>query len=66
MKFAVAIEYCDGVPTCYLAPWSGDPGRTRVIESARRYSSERGARIALGLARRISPFKNAKVIEVES
>lgn len=35
---------------CWLAPWDGDPGRTLVKESAQRFTSEHGARTALGIA----------------
>lgn len=53
-------------PGCWLATWSGDPGRTLIKTSARRYATERGARIALGIARRIRPgyFLNAKVEQI--
>jgi len=48
-------------PGCWIAPWSGDPGRTTVKRKARVYKSWRGARIALGLARKYRPFKNAAI-----
>lgn len=46
---------------CWLAPWTGDPGRTLVIEHATIYETRRGARVALGMARRYRPFINAAV-----
>ena len=48
----------------YLAPWSGDPGRTLVESTARLYRTERGAQIALGKARRFRPFQHALVRRV--
>jgi len=48
----------DGV---WLAPWTGDPGRTLVEDSAKTYATKRGAQIALGLARKYRPFKKAEV-----
>ena len=47
----------------WLASWGGDPGRTCVLKSAKRYKSERGAKIALGIARRFSPFRDAKIYQ---
>jgi len=41
------VEIDDGV---WLAPWVGDPGRTLVKESARKYSTLHGAKTALGIA----------------
>ena len=37
-------------PGCWLAPWKGDPGRTLVESSARRFGSRHGAAVALGIA----------------
>ena len=51
----------DGV---WLAPWSGDPGRTLIKRAARLYATERGAAIALGMARKHRPFKNAVIMAV--
>ena len=51
---------------CWLAPWTGDPGRTCKIENAKQYSSERGAKIALGIARRYRKLPNARVYEYVS
>jgi len=49
---------------CWLADWSGDPGRTHVKESARRYKTFSGATIALGMARRYRDFKKAKITKI--
>jgi len=46
----------------WLAPWSGDPGRTIVVDHARKYDTKRGAKIALGVARKYRKFKEARVI----
>ncbi len=45
-------------PGCWLAPWSGDPGRTLVKDSAKRFRTERGAKQALGIARNRFPYRN--------
>lgn len=47
--------------TQWLAPWRGDPGRTSVRLSARRFGSIHGARVALGLARRFRSLRNAAI-----
>lgn len=53
-------------PGCWLAPWRGDPGRTLVFTSAKRFKSARAARAALArhraLGRIIPPM--ARVVEV--
>lgn len=49
----------------WIAPWSGDPGRTLVKKTAQKYKTERGAKIALKCARRYSPFKDAKIEQVD-
>ena len=56
MKYVVELQ--EG---CWLLPGGGDPGRTLVFESAKRYNTEKGAKIALGIARRYRPFLNAKI-----
>jgi hypothetical protein len=48
---------------CWLAPWSGDPGRTIVSQNARVFGSRHGARVALGFARKHRPFPNARVLK---
>ena len=49
---------------CWLASWAGDPGRTCVMSSAKVYKTDRGAKIALGIARRYRPCKNAKIVKL--
>ena len=53
-------------PGCWLAPWSGDPGRTLVLASARVYRSEAAAKGALTRARKIPgrEFRDAAVVAV--
>lgn len=46
---------------CWLACWSGDPGRTCIRYAAKEYATVHGAAVALGIARRYHPFPNAKV-----
>jgi len=55
------VELEQGV---WLAPWQGDPGRTLVYESAKRYSTKHGASIALGIVRTLRPFRSAVIKEV--
>jgi hypothetical protein len=45
----------------YLAPWSGDPGRTCVRATAKRYPTAKGARAAIAQARRWRKFPDAIV-----
>ena len=59
MKYIVELE--NGV---WLADWPGDPGRTLVRENAKQYTTEHGAAIALGMARKFRPFKNAIITAV--
>lgn len=52
--------------TQFLAPWSGDPGRTCIRESAKRYKSKHAAKCALAYAKRVNKhrdFSEAKVVE---
>lgn len=49
---------------CWIAQWSGDPGRTLVKTSARVYKDISRATYGLAWARRFSPFKKAKIVEV--
>jgi hypothetical protein len=51
--------------TLWLAPWVGDPGRTCVRESAKRYKTKRGAQIAMGMAQMFRTFPEAKVVDVK-
>jgi hypothetical protein len=65
MEYIVALE-CDkeGNALQFIANWPGDPGRTCVIDSARRYKSPYCATLGLAHARRYRDFKDAKLIEV--
>ena len=50
---------------CWFAPWSGDPGRTLLRESAKQYRSEYAAHCALMRAKRLftsRDFSRAKVV----
>lgn len=62
MKYIVQIYFNRDM---WLAPWSGDPGRTSVRELARKYDTEHGAKIALGLARKYRPLPGAKIIPID-
>ena len=44
----------------WLAPWTGDPGRTCVEASAKPFGTLAAAKAALTRARRYSPFKSAR------
>lgn len=48
-------------PGCWIAPWSGDPGRTAMRENAQRFATPAAAKRALALARRYHPFANARI-----
>ncbi len=50
----------------WIAPWQGDPGRTCVESSARRFKTEASAKAALTRARRYSPFKKARIYQFEN
>ena len=47
----------------WLAPWTGDPGRTCVEVSAKPFKTPAAAKAALTRARRYSPFKNARIYQ---
>ena len=52
--------------TQFLAPWRGDPGRTCVRDSAKRYKSERAANCALAWNKRMFPnrdYSEARVVQ---
>ena len=57
------VEIESGV---WLAPWDGDPGRTLVRDSAKRFRLASFAFKALNKAREYRNFENAKVIPVPS
>lgn len=59
-KFVVQLEL--GV---WLAPWSGDPGRTLALDEARLFQIEGEARRALVATRRYRPFAGAKIVPVD-
>ena len=48
----------------YIAPWSGDPGRTLKKERAKKFSTEIGALICLACARKYRRFENARILKV--
>lgn len=62
--YKVALEFSGGFPTQFIAPWSGDPGRTCLIDSAKKYKSISSATFGLAHARKYRPFKDAKVIKI--
>lgn len=49
---------------CWLAPWSGDPGRTCVERNAKRYKTIVKAAEALEKARAWRPFNAGEIKEV--
>lgn len=49
----------------FIATWSGNPGRTLVLENAKRFNFKSTAWRAIERAQRIRPFKNANVLVVE-
>jgi len=51
---------------CWLAPWKGDPGRTLVRDSAKKYKSEHAAKCALLRAKRVFPNRDYSRAEVVS
>ena len=58
-RYIVELE-----PGVWLARGQGDPCRTVVKESARRYGRWQDARVGLRWAEKYRPFKNAQIIEV--
>lgn len=48
--------------TCWLAPWDGDPGRTCVFASAKRFASGHEAAEALVAIQSYRQCRNARVI----
>ena len=62
---AWVVELYEGLQ--WLAPWGGDPGRTCIWASAKRYKSEHAAKCALAYAKRMNPHRNfadARVVAV--
>lgn len=65
MKYIVAIEVdSQGTALQFLANWKGDPGRTCVEQSAKRYPSISSATFGLEHARKYRDFQNAEIREV--
>ena len=67
MKYIVVLESYDGIPQSYLSDGSGDPPRTTLVNSAKKFDTKGDAYIALG--KTINKFSNrnfntAKVQEV--
>jgi hypothetical protein len=60
VKYIVELE--EGV---WIAPWTGDPGRTRVKENARVYSRWQDAKAGLTWAEKSRPFPNAVLHQVK-
>lgn len=59
------VELCDG---CWLAPWTGDPGRTLVVESAKQFNDMGVAFAALQKVKKKNPhrdFSDAKIVEIQ-
>jgi hypothetical protein len=63
-QYIVGIEVVDDVVTQWLAPWKGDPGRTCVEQSAKRYKSVSAATFGLAHARKYHDFPNAEIREI--
>jgi hypothetical protein len=60
MRYIVELE-----PGVWIAPWTGDPGRTLVEKNARKYSRRQDAKGALTQARKFRPFPHARIVEVD-
>jgi len=60
MKYIVEIE-----PGVFLATWAGDPGRTLIESSAKRYANISSATYALAYARRFRDCANAFILQVD-
>lgn len=59
MRYIVELQ-----AECWLATWTGDPGRTCVESSAKRYNTRAKAGKALDAARKWRPFLDAWIVEV--
>jgi hypothetical protein len=64
MKYIVALEVVNGSATQFIAPWKGDPGRTCIERTARRYGSTSSATYGLAAARKFRDFPDAIILEV--
>ena len=58
-RYIVCLE-----PGVWVAPWSGDPGRTLVQQNAQRFKRRSTAQQALNRARKYRPFPFAVIEEV--
>jgi len=45
----------------WIAPWTGDPGRTTKIENAKEFNNRSTAWRAIERAQKIRPFENAQL-----
>jgi hypothetical protein len=61
MNWVVELE-----PGVWLAPWEGDPGRTLVESSAKRFETMAAAALALTRARNSRPFPHAAINAAEA
>lgn len=43
----------------YLASWEGDPGRTLVLNHAKKYRTIAGAKCAISIAQRRYPYRKS-------
>jgi hypothetical protein len=62
-EYVVALEVIDGKAIQWIAPWPGDPGRTSVEKSAKRYQSISSATFGLANARKYRDFLTAEIKE---
>jgi len=49
---------------CWIAPITGDPGRTIVQKHAQRFKTKSSAKAALTRARKYRPFENARIYAI--
>lgn len=47
----------------YIADWEGDPGRTLVLEHAKKYKTKKGAKIASSFYKK--RFSHIRVIDLQ-
>ena len=59
MRYIVELER-----GCWLADWEGDPGRTVVKKSAKKFPTKMAAALALLEARHFRDFQNAAIVPV--
>ncbi len=67
--WVVALDFIDDQherPSCYMADFSGDPGRTCILENAKIYRTIRGATFGLAHARKYRDFIEAKPIKIKT